>query len=115
MIIAKHNGIIPTSLEDLMERPGVGRKSAILLRNECFGWFSGVGSDDHVFKGSIALGFLLQSPTGNQITLEHAKAALREWIRQADFTGINKIFSGIAQFFTQDFENVRSKEKKALA
>jgi hypothetical protein len=101
---------VPTKLDDLMGIKGIGRKSGVLLRNECFRFFSGIGPDKHVFKICMALGFL-QPLQGRNLTVHHAEASLQEWIAVQHYKDCNNVFGGIAQVFIQDFEKVEPGEK----
>ena len=49
-------GIVPTTVRTLMSLPGVGRKTAILLLNEGYGFFAGIGTDKHVCDVAEGLG-----------------------------------------------------------
>ena len=93
-----------------MRIKGIGRKSGVLLRNEGYGFFSGIGTDKHVFEICIALGFLLPLH-GRNLTVRHAECSLREWIAIQHYKDCNKVFGGFAQVFTQDFEKVEQGEK----
>ena len=108
-LIELHDGRVPSNLEDLMNINGVGRKTAVLMRNEAFGFFSGIGTDKHVKEMSIALGFIEKER--NTVTPEHAEAALRKWILQSQYKDTNKIFGSFAQLITQDFLVANSPEE----
>ena len=49
ILIETHNGIIPQTREDLVELPGVGRKTANVVLNEAFG-IPTIAVDTHVFR-----------------------------------------------------------------
>ena len=44
------NGEVPQTMEDLQKLPGVGRKTANIVMNECFGKVEGIAVDTHVFR-----------------------------------------------------------------
>lgn len=111
-----HGGKVPANLAELMKLSGVGRKSAILLRNELFGFWSGIGTDLHVFEVCVALGFIGQPREENQtrknLNVDDAEASLREWVQQSKHRDTNKIFGSFAQLMTQEFDTVRTVEEK---
>ncbi|MBO0858857.1 MAG: endonuclease III [Chloracidobacterium sp.] len=56
LLIEKHNGQIPRTLDDLVELPGVGRKTANVVLGAGFGIPTGVVVDTHVSRLSQRLG-----------------------------------------------------------
>ncbi len=56
ILIEKHKGEVPTTLEELTELPGVGRKTANVLLGECFNT-PGVIVDTHCGRLARRLGF----------------------------------------------------------
>jgi endonuclease-3 len=56
MIVDEFGGRVPDNLNDLLRLPGVGRKSANIILNECFS-IPAIGVDTHVFRVSRRLGF----------------------------------------------------------
>ncbi len=57
MLLKKHNGIVPQTMEELFQLPGVGRKTANVVLGEAFGKIEGVVVDTHVTRLSNRLGF----------------------------------------------------------
>jgi len=55
LIISEHGGEIPTSLDDLMTLPGVGRKTAQVVLNTLYN-ASYISVDTHVFRVAKRLG-----------------------------------------------------------
>lgn len=53
----RHGGVVPPRMEDLVELPGVGRKTANVVLGQAFGMSSGVVVDTHVHRLSRRLGF----------------------------------------------------------
>jgi len=49
ILLKKHNGVIPKTREELVEFPGVGRKTANVVLNEAFG-LPTIAVDTHVFR-----------------------------------------------------------------
>ncbi len=56
LLIEKHNGQLPQTLEELVELPGVGRKTANVVLGTAFGIPTGVVVDTHVMRVSQRLG-----------------------------------------------------------
>lgn len=59
MILADFNGQVPSKMEDLLKLPGVGRKTANLVLNDCFG-IPGVVVDTHAKRLSNRIGLTEQ-------------------------------------------------------
>jgi adenine-specific DNA glycosylase len=56
MVVADFGGELPQTMEELTRLPGVGRKTANLVLNDCFGITEGVAVDTHVFRIASRLG-----------------------------------------------------------
>ncbi len=56
-LLEKHNGIVPDTMEELFQLPGVGRKTANVVLGEAFGKIEGVVVDTHVTRLSNRLQF----------------------------------------------------------
>ncbi len=56
-IVEKYNGVVPKFVDDLVQLPGVGRKTANVVLGQAFGIASGVVVDTHVHRLSQRLGF----------------------------------------------------------
>ncbi|MBX3451571.1 MAG: endonuclease III [Planctomycetaceae bacterium] len=79
-VVEKHNGEIPASLEDLVQLPGVGRKTANVVLGTAMGIASGVVVDTHVTRLSNHLGW---TTSRNAERIEQDLMALfpkRDWI-----------------------------------
>ncbi|HNR14249.1 MAG TPA: endonuclease III [Thermodesulfobacteriota bacterium] len=55
MIVARFHGSVPSTLEELITLPGIGRKSANVILGNAFG-VPGITVDTHVFRVSRRLG-----------------------------------------------------------
>ena len=100
------SGIVPTTVDDLITLPGVGRKTAILVLNKAYGFFSGIGTDIHVCNVAGALGLAgVTDPL-------HVEASLSQWIPQNSFKKANTIFGSFAQLFTQDLAAIKAEDDK---
>jgi len=60
MLVEKYGGAVPKKLDDLLELPGVGRKTANILLGNAFG-IPGIGVDRHVARVSTRLGLTRQT------------------------------------------------------
>ncbi|MFQ5798555.1 MAG: endonuclease III [Bacteroidota bacterium] len=60
-IVEKHAGNVPERMEDLVELPGIGRKTANIILGRAFGIPSGIVVDTHVRRVSERLGLTKQS------------------------------------------------------
>ncbi|MGE0101409.1 MAG: endonuclease III [Blastocatellales bacterium] len=56
IILEKHGGQVPATMEELIELPGVGRKTANVVLGNAFGIPSGIVVDTHVMRLSQRLG-----------------------------------------------------------
>ncbi|MDQ1265605.1 MAG: endonuclease, partial [Bacteroidota bacterium] len=68
MLVEKYKGIVPSTMEELLELPGVGRKTANVILNHCFN-IPGVVVDTHVARISNRLGL---ADTDNPKKIEFA-------------------------------------------
>lgn len=55
ILIDKHDGIVPDNMEDLLQLPGVGRKTANVVLSNAFG-VPAIAVDTHVFRVSNRIG-----------------------------------------------------------
>lgn len=56
-VAARHSGNVPATMEELVNLPGVGRKTANVVLGNAFNINDGVVVDTHVGRLSIRLGF----------------------------------------------------------
>ncbi len=56
-VTERHNGEVPSTMEELVKLPGVGRKTANVVLGNAFNINEGVVVDTHVGRLSIRLGF----------------------------------------------------------
>lgn len=79
-LVARHGGDVPTTLDDLVRLPGVGRKTANVVLGSAFGIPSGVVVDTHVGRISRRLG-LTKATDAVRAERDLAKVLPRsEWI-----------------------------------
>lgn len=69
-LVARHGGVVPVAMEDLVALPGVGRKTANVVRAVAFGE-AGIAVDTHVGRLSRRLGLsAAQDPEGVERDLD---------------------------------------------
>ena len=56
IIVKKHNGKVPQTMEELVKLPGVGRKTANIVLSNAFGILEGIAVDTHVKRITYRLG-----------------------------------------------------------
>ncbi|MFA6467547.1 MAG: endonuclease III [Bacteroidota bacterium] len=59
-LLKNHRGIVPETMEELYQLPGVGRKTANVVLGEAFGKTEGVVVDTHVIRLSHRLGLTIE-------------------------------------------------------
>ncbi len=59
-LLEKYNGVVPETMEELFQLPGVGRKTANVVLGEAFGKIEGIVVDTHVIRLSNLLRFTKQ-------------------------------------------------------
>ena len=72
LLLEEHGGEVPTDLDDLVKLPGVGRKTANVIRSVAFG-LPGLPVDTHVLRLSVRLGLTEET---DPVKVEHALGAL---------------------------------------
>lgn len=80
MILEKFGGAVPDTMEELIQLPGVARKTANVVLGVAFGKAEGIVVDTHVFRVSRRLG-LTQSETPENIERDLMQIIPRDrWI-----------------------------------
>jgi endonuclease-3 len=69
ILLRKHNGKVPESMEELLELPGVGRKTAVIVLHAAFEKEEGIAVDTHVQRLARRLG-LTRKKTPEKIELD---------------------------------------------
>ncbi len=78
-LVEQHDGKVPTTVEELVAMPGVGRKTANVVLGEAFGIPAGIAVDTHVKRVSRRLG-LTDEATPEKIESDlEAALPLEEW------------------------------------
>ena len=57
ILVEKHGGNVPKTIDELTELPGIGRKTAIVILTNAFDIVDGVVVDTHVIRVSYRLGW----------------------------------------------------------
>lgn len=76
IILRKHHGRVPRTMEEMIELPGVSRKTANLVLGLAFGVASGIVVDTHVYRITLRLGL------HHEKTPEKAERKLMEQVPQ---------------------------------
>jgi len=102
MLIEKHGGEVPDTMEELVELPGVGRKTASIILYAIFGKNEGIAVDTHVLRQARRMGLsaekdqakierdlLGQAPrekwgTLNTLLISHGRAVCTAYDRKCD-------------------------------
>lgn len=86
MILEKYGGEVPKTMEELMELPGVGRKSANVVMLEAFGDAQGIAVDTHCKRIANKLGL------SDEKEPEKIEKDLLEIFDKEDYKDINHLF-----------------------
>lgn len=84
-IIEDFGGKVPNSMEELLTLPGIGRKSANIILQECFGITVGIAVDTHVKKITRRIGI------SNENTQDLIEKELMKKIPKKYWSKINHI------------------------
>lgn len=77
LLIERHQGNVPDTMEELIELPGVGRKTAAIILYAAFGKQEGIAVDTHVGRIAQRLG-LTKHRTPEKIELDLMRVTPRE-------------------------------------
>ena len=86
IILTKYKGIVPSTMEELIKLPGVGRKSANVIMLEAFNNPQGIAVDTHAKRISNRLGL------SNNSNPEKIEQDLKKVIPQEYFKDVNHLF-----------------------
>lgn len=86
LLISKYNGRVPKTMEELVELPGVGRKTANIIMSYGYGKAVGIAVDTHVFRVVNRIGLV------NEKTPEKTEFALLKIIPQKYWLDFNRLF-----------------------
>jgi len=85
-IVELHDGEVPSGMDELVELPGVGRKTANVVRGHAFR-LPGFPVDRHVLRVAGRIGFLKGKATDDAVAAEKALTVLlppERWTRASD-------------------------------
>lgn len=84
LLIEKHNGQVPKTMDELLELPGVARKTANIVLQNAFGIVVGIAVDTHVRRVSQRLG-LTENKDPEKIERDLMEIVPKEkWARISD-------------------------------
>ena len=89
-LLSRHGGRVPQTMEELLELPGVGRKTANLVRNLGYG-LDGICVDTHVHRISNRLGWVRTK------TPEQTESALEKVLPRRYWIPINELLVRFGQ------------------
>lgn len=107
IILQEHKGVIPQTREELMQLPGVGRKTANLVLNRAFN-IPAIAVDTHVHKISNLIGWVkTNSP-------EDTEKKLNELIPKRYWSKMNKLFVSIGRQYKSKKKLIGYLESEGL-
>lgn len=106
LILARYDGDIPPTAEEMMTLPGVGPKMAYLVEYHAFGTVTGIGVDVHMHRIFNALKWVESK------TPEQTRVQLEGWLPKRHWGTINELWVGFGQEVQQQKEKTL---RKALA
>lgn len=69
-VVKNFGGVLPSNMDDLLELPGIARKSANVILFNAFGVVSGVAVDTHVMRITKLLGLISKGAIGKPEKIE---------------------------------------------
>ncbi|GAB2263956.1 hypothetical protein Droror1_Dr00026090 [Drosera rotundifolia] len=96
--VTKYDGDIPSSLEELLQLPGIGPKMAHLVMNIAWNNVQGICVDTHVHRICNRLGWVTKPGTKQKTSLpEQTREALQRWLPKEEWVPINPLLVGFGQ------------------
>ncbi|KAF8014140.1 hypothetical protein BT93_H0087 [Corymbia citriodora subsp. variegata] len=95
--LAKYDGDIPSSLEELLQLPGIGPKMAHLVMNTAWNNVHGICVDTHVHRICNRLGWVSRPGRKQTSTPEETREALQLWLPKEEWVPINPLLVGFGQ------------------
>ena len=84
MLVEKHHSQVPKTMEEMVELPGVARKTANIVLNNAYGIIAGVAVDTHVRRLSQRLG-LTENEDASKIEQDLMQITPKEkWMKLTD-------------------------------
>ncbi len=78
MLVKKHYGKVPKTIEELIELPGIGRKTANSILQNAYGIVVGIPCDTHVLRVSYRLGWT-KNTNPDKIEQDLMKLTEKQW------------------------------------
>lgn len=76
-LVTNHDGEIPADLDALVALPGVGRKTALVVLGNAFG-YPGITADTHFMRLAERFGWITEAASGNPLKIEKEVSQLFE-------------------------------------
>jgi endonuclease-3 len=86
ILVDKYKGRVPKTMEELVELPGVGRKTANIILSYAYGKAEGIAVDTHVFRLVNRIGIV------NEKTPEKTEFALLKIVPKQYWLDFNRVF-----------------------
>ena len=96
-LVNEYNSIVPNNMKDLMNLPGVGRKSANVIMLEAFGDAQGIAVDTHCRRISNKLGF------SDKKEPEKIEQDLLKQFKKDDWVDVNHLFVWHGRYTCTDY------------
>lgn len=94
LLVEKHDGKVPQTMDELLELPGVGPKMAIILLRVAFDQCVGISVDTHVHRISNQLGWAGAKGTKQP---EQTRKVLESWMPRDIWPDVNLLLVGLGQ------------------
>ncbi|XP_047317408.1 endonuclease III homolog 1, chloroplastic-like isoform X2 [Impatiens glandulifera] len=96
--LTKYDGDIPSTLEELLQLPGIGPKMAHLVMNVAWDNVQGICVDTHVHRISNRLGWVSRMVSKQKTSNpEETRIALERWLPKEEWVPINPLLVGFGQ------------------
>lgn len=82
LLIEKHTGQVPRTLEELTELPGIGKKTAIVILSHAFNITKGIAVDTHVLRVAYRLGWTTSNKNADRVEEELRRLIPERWWKQ---------------------------------
>jgi endonuclease-3 len=80
LLVERHGGDVPRDLDDLVELPGVGRKTATAVLGQAFGIAAGITVDTHMLRINALLGLSRSADPAKMARDLEALLPASEWV-----------------------------------
>ncbi|GER33585.1 auxin response factor 6 [Striga asiatica] len=99
--LSKYDGDIPSTLDGLLQLPGIGPKMAHLVMNVGWNNVQGICVDTHVHRICNRLGWVSRPGTKQALlktsTPEETRVSLQQWLPKEEWVPINPLLVGFGQ------------------